>query len=121
MVHRNLGHHRIKRVTHRLDELWTIVRHDDSPRSDVKISLIRSIRPVTKPRTHAQVTLQFCNFSQTFRFGSGIDVSRPGRCRRHSAEPSDVKSHASDLCCGFGRKGAEYRTKPVPDTTRIEN
>jgi hypothetical protein len=33
----------------------------------------------------------------------------------------DVKSHASDLCCGIERKGAEYQTKPVPDTTRIEN
>ncbi len=31
MAHRNLGHHRIECITHRLDELWTVVSHDDSP------------------------------------------------------------------------------------------
>jgi len=33
----------------------------------------------------------------------------------------DVKSQASHLCCGIGGKGAEYQTKPVPSTTRIES
>src|ERR1700734_2113247 len=31
VAHRNLGHHRIEYGTHRVDELWTVVSHDDSP------------------------------------------------------------------------------------------
>lgn len=66
MVHRNLGHHRIQCGTHCVDEFWTVIRHDIFRRcARGEALLVRSLRPLTKLRPHAQVTLP-SNISRNF-------------------------------------------------------